>query len=313
MPRAVSMLAGAVVVLVAFASPIGPAYGTVTAGSSTPRVVLVTAGKAPRSPLRLAVTAGTRTQATVELTESIKQSIGGQNNSADVPPIHLGMQTTIGSVAPNGNAQVSYRYSDVGLVDDGTLTAAQRDQIQTALAPLDKVTGTATITSRNEYLDSQIAGTEGLDPSVAQLTNQLAGQLGQLAVPFPREAVGVGARWRAASSGRLSGIDARQAYQYTVRDRRANEIDLDIEYTQTAPRQRAELPGAPAGTDVRITKYRASGRGSTTLNLSEPLPLASEVHATSQQEFRIKAQGQSGALKQSVVIDLKLSRQGTGG
>ena len=190
------------------------------ASGASPRVTLVSSGNSPRSPLRLALTEGTVTQATMEFSESIKQSLDGKPTTAvTTPPIQVVLESTVGPVSSEGNAQVSYAYRDVTVVDDGSTSATRRDQLETGLAPLTAVTTSGTVTTRNAFVDFKTEGTEGLDPSVAQILNQLTDQFSSLSVPFPREAVGTGARWRATTSVRVAGIDVQQSYIYRLRER----------------------------------------------------------------------------------------------
>ena len=106
----------------------------------------------------------------------------------------------------------------------------------------------------------------------------------------------------------MSGIDVRQTYEYTLREREADRVVLDVEYTQTAPRQRAELPGVPKGTKVEITKFRVSGTGSTTVGLSELMPIESRMHAAGVQVFSVRAEGEQGTLTQKLTVDVTVSR-----
>jgi len=151
-----------------------------------------------------------------------------------------------------------------------------------------------------------------LDPTAANLMSQVSDQVGSLAVPFPVEAVGIGARWRGVSSARSTGIDARQTYEYTVRERDADHVVLDVEYTQTAPRQRAELPGVPTGTKVSITKFRVAGTGTATIGLSALLPVESKTHAAGVQIFSVQENGDHHTLTQKVTADVSVSPPPTG-
>jgi hypothetical protein len=281
----------------------------VAASAGSARVTLLSAGATPRSPLRLAITQGASTSASMEFSQSIEQSFdGAPTNAIDLPPTLFVLHATAGSVAANGDAQISYSYSDIEVVDDGSLGTAERAQLEAAYAPLASVTGTGRLTARNQVFDSRLAGTEGFDPAVAQAMSQVSDQVGSISVPFPAEAVGIGARWRGVSSARAGGIDVRQSYEYTLREREADRVVLDVEYTQTAPRQRAELPGVPQGTKVEITKFRVSGTGSTTIGLSDLMPIESQMHAAGVQTFSIRAQGEQGSMTQKLTVDVTVSR-----
>lgn len=279
----------------------------VAASGSSPRVTLVSAGKSPRAPLRLALTSGTVTQATMELSESIKQTIDGTpNTSISIPPIDMAILSTVQSVTPEGNAHVGYSYDSVRVVDDGTMTADARANLESSLAPLTAVTTTSTVTDRNETKDAIVAGTEGLGASAAQLTEQLSDQFGALSVTFPTEPVGLGARWREASTTTLSGVKVTQNFEYTLREHDGNRIGVGIKYLQTALPQRAHLPGVPAGAKVDITRYSVAGKGTASMDLSTLLPQGGTLHAAGTQAFHVRLQSDEGTISQKITIDVKI-------
>jgi hypothetical protein len=281
---------------------------SVASGGTPARVTLKSPGAAPRSPLRLTLASDTSTAATIEFSQSIDQSLDGMpTNSIDVPPIRFVVHTSVGAVAANGDAPIDYSYSDVSGVDDGSISDAQRTQLEAALAPITSLTGSGTMTARSQIVDSEVSGTEALDPSAAQLTGQFSDQLGSLTVPLPIEAVGVGAKWRGVSALNVNGIEARQTYDYVLRSREGSVIVIDVTFTQTAPRQRVKLPGVPSGAKLELTRYRISGRGSMTVDLTQPLPLMGTTRGSGTQTFNVRAEGESGTLKQKLVLDVAIS------
>ena len=296
-------------VLATFGGAIGPVTNAAAADADPARVVILSAGQAPRSPLRMTFTQGETVVTAMTTTQSLEQTIEGTpTNSVGAVTTTMTMTTTVDSVDANGDATISYGYSNVDVADDGTLSAAEVAAIRAAFAPITSVVGTATVTPENQLSDSEVSGLDGLDPIVSRIMSQVADQGTGLQVPFPRQAVGVGARWRATTTLTLNGIDLRQAYVFTLRARDGDRIELDTEFTQTAPRQRAELPGVPAGTQVQVTRFRTTGNGNATLDLTEPVPLASESEAAGAQVFDVRAQGQQGTLRQKVEIGVELSR-----
>jgi hypothetical protein len=281
----------------------------VAAGSGSARVTLLSKGASPRSPLRLAITAGAATSASMEFSQSIEQSVDGTpTNAVDLPPTQILVHVTAGSVSADGDAQISSSYSDIKVVDDGSLEPAELERLESAYAPLESVTGTGRLTARNQVFDSTLAGTEGFDPAVATAMSQVSDQVASISVPFPAEAVGIGARWRGVSSARIGGINVRQSYEYTLRKRDPNRVGLDVEFTQTAPRQGADLAGVPKGTKVQITKFRISGTGTTTVALAALMPVASRMHASGVQVFSVRTQGKRSSLAQKMTADVTVSR-----
>ena len=278
--------------------------------AGTTKVTLLAPGKAPRSPLLLTMTEGTVVPGSIQFTESIEQSLDGVSlNSVAPPPMRIGLSVTVGPVAPNGDGRISYGYTGATVVDDGTLSSAQIDQYNTAIAPLTSLRGTGTVTARNEFVDGAISGTEALDPALSQVVSQLSDQVGSFSTPFPRQAIGIGARWRATSSIEASGMSVRQTYDFTLRERDETRVVVDVKFAQTAPRQRAEFPGMPAGAKVVLTKWKVTGTGSSTIDLTQPyVPVASEAHATGSQTFDVHAQGEQGTLVQKLELNVRSTR-----
>jgi hypothetical protein len=301
--RAVAAVVTAVATLtVVAAQPAAPAT------TSQPKVVLLESGSAPRTEMRLALTAGMVIESDTVFTTAVKQTIDGTSApAASIPPMLMTEITTVESVGADGNAEITYTYGDVEVVDDGSVSDAMREQLETALEPLTELTGRATVTPRNEYLDESVAGIESLPDVPAQIFQQVGQRTSLFVVPFPLEAVGVGARWRATTLVEVSGIRVRQQYEYRLRDRVGDRVTLDVSFEQTAPRQRAKLPGVPPSARVEITKWRGTGSGSSTLELTTPFPAELQNHMTSTQEFSARYRGDSSQVALKITTDITAS------
>jgi hypothetical protein len=305
LPAAIAVVAG-VVSFVVVSSGVA-VEDTARADVSTARVALISPGSSPRSPLRLALTEGDVASREMEMTQHIEQSIDGQStNTVNAPPIVMTLETTVDTVAPDGMAGLSFAYTDISVTDDGTLDPAELAQFETALAPLTSVHGTQSVTARNQVLEAEIDGLDAFDAALAETMSQLSDQAGSTAVPFPKEKVGVGARWQGVTDLRVNGIDVRQTYEYELRARDGDTAVIGVSYVQTAPRQRAQLPGTPSGTVVRVTSFRVTGSGEATVDLTEPLPTASDIEASGRQVFAIRAAGDRGELSQDLELHVTL-------
>ena len=231
----------------------------VAAGSGSARVTLLSKGASPRSPLRLAITAGAATSASMEFSQSIEQSVDGTpTNAVDLPPTQLLVHVTAGSVSPDGDAQISSSYSDIKVVDDGSLEPAELERLESAYAPLASVTGTGRLTARNQVFDSTLAGTEGFDPAVAtamsQVSDQVAVDLG--AVP------GGGGGNRRAVARRVIGPHRRY--------RRASDLRVHLARTRHEPcrvGRRVHADRAATGRRARGCAERHEGQDHEVQNL----------------------------------------------
>jgi len=83
---------------------------------------------------------------------------------------------------------------------------------------------------------------------------------------------------------------------------------LDLEVTQLAPRQKAEFPGAPEGASVEVTRWRLSGTGSTTIDLSDPLPRGAESSIGGTQRLRISQGGEGTTTRTDVETETLVTR-----
>lgn len=297
------------VIVVLLAGSLVVGTGTSARAADAARIELLAPGDAPRSPLRMAVPEGATALATMQMSQSIKQTMAGREiNSVTTPPIEVRMHASAGAPAASGNVPVSYSYSDAGIVDDGSLTAEQRAQYDAAFAPLNSLAGTGTLTPRNQFVDSEITGLDQQDVSTAQLLTQLSDQFDTMTVGFPREAVGVGAQWKLTSNLTLNGIKVRQTTKYTLQQREGDRVVLDVELVQTAPPQRTSIAGLPQGAKVEIVKWKASGSGTTTLSLVQPvLPVESTMRMDGNQRLAVTVDGDRAILRQEIAGDVTVT------
>ncbi|HKA93278.1 MAG TPA: hypothetical protein VKE97_05710, partial [Acidimicrobiia bacterium] len=198
----------------------------------TPNVELLAPGKAPLEPLRLSPAAGTSQRSTMTVDFAIQQS-GVSSASVQPPPVRATVETSLQSVTPDGNLQVAFSYPAFDVLRGGDATASQRRRIKQAFTGLAGLSGQLTLTPQGVLVDSTLSVPPNLDPSVSSLVTQLGDQLRTLSIPFPTEAVGVGARWRATTQLTLNSIDAQQVYEYTLRKRTGSKLVIGVTGTQT--------------------------------------------------------------------------------
>ena len=153
-------------------------------------------------------------------------------------------------------------YPSVDVVDDGSLSAEQLQQLRwSALQPLTAVTQTYTIRA-----------TRSSTPTCPAPTGSIRGRADRVAALRPdrrtHDAVParVGRSGRSGGSSpnvRLNGIDVRQTHEVTLQVT-GNVVVFDLELTQVAPRQTADVPGARGcrgrGRDVAAHRQREHDR-----------------------------------------------------
>ena len=272
-------------------------------GPPTPTVEVLSAGKAPREPLRLVPPAGATQRSTMTVDFAIQQS-GVSSTSVNPPPVRATVETTLQGTTADGNLQVAFSYPSFDVLRGGDASASQRRRIKQAFTGLAGLSGQLTLTPQGVLVDSSLNVPPDLDPSVSSLVTQLGDQLRTLSIPFPADAVGVGARWRATTELSLNGIQAQQVYEYTLRKRTGSKLVIGVTGTQTAGRQTVELPNVASGARLEVQKFKTTFSGENTVELTNLLPTAGQVRSKGDQTFRIQAGNNSGTLSQRLTVRL---------
>ena len=275
----------------------------------TPTVEVVAAGKAPLEQLRLAPPAGASQRSTMTVDFAVEQS-GVSSNNVNPPPVRATIESTLQGTTPDGNLQVAFSYPSFDVVRGGDVSTSERRRIERAFSGITGLSGQLTLTPQGVLVDSSLNVPPGLDPSVSSLVTQLGDQLRTLSVPFPAEAVGVGARWRATTELTLNGIEARQVYEYTLKKRTASTLVIRVTGTQTAGRQTVDLSDLAPGAQLEVRRFKTTFRGENTVELTSLLPTAGQVRSNGDQTFRIKAGSKSGTLSQHLTVRLRLKPAG---
>jgi hypothetical protein len=274
-----------------------PAFGATGRGSAEPRSVeLLENGKAPREPLRLTPSAGTSASSIISFVLTIEQTLGDERVlDLETPEMQLPFETTIQSVDGAGNATMGFAYGAPTVGTGGDRQVAE--QLEQTLPALAGIGSSITVDPRGTLVDGAL-GVSGEASGGAEILASLNDQLAQLSVPFPEEAVGVGARWRARATLDLNGVEVRSTFVYTLRGRDGGRIELSVRITQTARDQPVESSALPSGTDVRITSYKNKGRGSVTFDLAQVLATQSEISLSGRHVFAVEQSGDEQQLEQ---------------
>lgn len=221
-----------------------------TAQPATTDVELVAGGTGPRQLLEVDVEEGhvERTAASLRLTMDY-------GTGTITLPVAMPFTTTVTGVEADGfTADVVYGRASVarGSLPDGT--GPMVDQA------LDLVEGTTAHVSygRNGVLrSSELDLGDDAPDLVARLLDNLAAQSFAVAVPYPDEEVGVGARWRASTTLQLGGVEATVTSTYEL-----TRLTDDGHVVSVSAEQSAE-PG-PAVGGGKVVESVSSGEGTVT-------------------------------------------------
>ena len=288
----------------------GPPTTTLTdeAADAQAGLTLEDAGTEPRETLRLRVAAGTTTKAALLNELTLKLTADGEDVPVGgVPATRLVMEQRIDRVDPDGTVHYSASFTDArALSTPGASTSVVRET-QEALDEMKGLTLTGSMDVRGTAQALQ-ADTSGItDETLKSLLDSMTSQIGNLAPPFPRTAVGPGARWTAKSSATIAGITMNTTTHYTLRSRAGDRYEVDVTQEGDVPPGPVELPNVPSSASTSVERFDFTSKGTTTGDLTRPLPERSAVTGAGRAVFAVTAGREGGRLSQAMTMETTLT------
>lgn len=173
-------------------------------------------GAEPRQVLRIASEVGT-TQAVTQ-TQDIGMDIeaAGQSQSMQNPTTEIDITYVVSGV-DGDRIEVEGTYDEVRVLETAGADAATVAATRETMAAFDGASFLGTYTDRGSVIGIEFSGLdaggalgEPFGAMFDQLIDSLSESAESLSVPFPVEAVGVGARWTVESSAELGGLPFEQ-------------------------------------------------------------------------------------------------------
>lgn len=287
---------------------VGPAPPGTAQETPAPTVEVVKRGSAPRSELRYSFTPGLIQRVLLSVNISASQRVGDLEAEGGAPQTEFDMTFAIGTRTPEGTVPVNFTYDAVRVEDQSARDAALAPQVKAAVEPIIGRTGVLTLTDRGEVVNASLTVPPGLDAQAAQFVEQIIAQSRALAVPFPSEPIGRGARWKATTTATLSGIESQQSARYELVRRKGEQVVLRVTVGQTARRQTFADP--ISGAEVDLLSSKGDGTGKHTLVLSNVVPTTSELHVSVDQKLRAQGKRISQTLDLDTFIYPECPRSG---
>lgn len=290
-----------VLILVGSALP-----GSAASAGDRAQVELLDPGTEPRAPLRIEAREGDELALSFQLEQRIEQDVDGSAvPEQPIPAIREDVVIVVERVR-TGRITYSFEVDDVAVVDDEGFDEEDVADFEDALEPLRDLEGEFVINERGLLLRSRIDVPDDLPAVAEDLFGEFEQQLANLTIPYPREPVGVGARWSSTTSSAAGGIDTDLTYEYELVELRADQRTFGLSYTQTADPQAVEQPDLPEGSRVGLTEYEVTGTGQSTLPLAGVVPSEGTVSASGDQVFRLRYQGDRQTLRQTISITVTI-------
>jgi hypothetical protein len=272
-------------------TPAPPASGGIT---------LLDVGAAPRQPLRYTLVAGAREAISLRQSINMRMEMGGMAQpTQSIPATLMTTEVHVADVAPDGSAGIAMEIVAIDLDTTGA-DPAMVGAMRPALAAFKGVTMRYRVSPIGEV--SQLEFGEGTPPELRNM--QSLGSTEQLSVALPREAVGMGARWKASRAVTQNGLTIAQDVEYVVKALSPDSVLLDLMLTQSAKDQAMDASALPPGASITLRTLEGKGVSTVAIRFDRVQP-AIEMSLRAALALELEMAGQSNLMNQVVTTELR--------
>jgi hypothetical protein len=231
-------------------------------------VLLLEAGEEPRTQLRYMVQDGSVTTSTMELTtSSMTTTTSAGAEIAKTPGLRFVVSSGPAINLDSGDARFDVRIVQAeAIIPPGADPEVESDFNRSA-ALLKDVGGWIEVDNRGIVQHSELnQSAQNANVPKRLLMTIVHARTSLARIILPAEPVGIGASWEARKDLTVYGFKMQQVDKYTLTDKVGDEVKLDIEIVQTAPKQ--TLTFVEEGVEYALQSLSMSAEGNVILNLN---------------------------------------------
>lgn len=280
---------------------------TITIPSRAPATLDVSdAGAEPRVQLRLRPTVGATERLELAIGMRMKMENGAQGaTEVPVPTTKTVMKSAIESVSAEG-IEVTMSVDDVKVEAAPGTPPAVLEKVRETTEPLKQYTAKMTMSDRGHVLGGSVELPRDLPAMVHNTMRQMTESLGQIAVPLPEPALGVGAKWTATYDLEQNGMKMRQLASYTLTAYEGDLATLDVSISQELLDPEVKVPGM-IGTKARVGEFSSMGRGTAVIDLGRASPHSMQMTLDMSMAMDVTVLGQNQHVAMEMGIDMQMT------
>lgn len=236
-------------------------------------VKLIEPGAEPRVVRRYAFVAGRVETRVGQASDTLTiKAPGAPPEQSSEPVFDVTMRLSTEGDGGSGVFPFRITVEKVELAAGHGLDARSATEARNRLPPLVGTTAKVDVTAQGRFGELTLVDDEkGAKPGTAEVVDRLGRLLEVMVVPFPEEAIGVGARWEVASTDVVPGGKDTSVARYLLKEWTGDGGTVTQEHLLRA---RTSAPGAPS------TTFTAEGRYTFLVKLDRPTPkMSGEVSA----------------------------------
>ncbi len=242
-------------------------------------VEMLDAGAEPRAAIAIAARKGERAVLTMGLALEVAMRVGPNDvPKSKLPRLEVDLATEVTAVDPSTIA-IALKVVEVRVDDTDVTSERVKAAIGQTVEGLRKSTGRLVLGTDGRVQSIELAtGVDAIENRSAGVDHALV----ELLPAWPKEPVGVGARWKVVQSVVRGGVTLQRTSELRLARRTADAIELEVASSHVA------VEGADAsGSPTRIEAQSGDGRGSIVVAPSGVLPTRAEItaHTTTRAAF----------------------------
>jgi len=242
-------------------------------------VKLVLAGAEPRTAMRYAAQTGSEQVANLAMTTELELGATGQKMPTLLPKTRMTIGTKVTAVDATGETRFGLTITDADLAEGAAAGGTRAgEKLAEVIRGMKGLTGDKVASARgvsHQFALAAPAGSDGI-MATAALKPVMQGferAIDQMTVPFPEEAIGVGAKWEVSQKVVEAGMTLDQTTTFEVTAVKGQRVSLRFTVTLAAPPGKLESTFA-GGLAADVKSLTGSGDGTIEVDLGKVLPVA---------------------------------------
>jgi hypothetical protein len=226
------------------------------------------------------------------------------------PPMPLGMEISMEAETTAVNAEgfeCTMQINEAGAIEELTSPMYPIDMLNSELSGgMIGMTTTASYTTRGIMLKNDM-DMSTLSPAIRQQMEGMEDAMNKMSAPFPKEEVGVGARWTYTQDYTANNIEMTSEIMYELIDIKGDLVTISIQAEVLTDPQTIDIPDQP-GVKMRLESMTSTGSGQSVFNLKKGsmLPIESTMKMETSMDSVIEMETAEQPMSMNLEMDIEV-------
>lgn len=246
-------------------------------------VRLVEAGAEPRKAMRYTTQVGAEQRANLAMTTELELGATGQKMPTALPKTRMTIGAKVTAVDPTGKRHFGLTIDEADVAEGAEVGSTRAgEKLAEVIRGMKGLKGDKVASERgvsHQFTLAAPAGSEGIMATAAlkPVVQGFERAIDQMTVPFPDEAIGVGAKWEVTQKVVEAGMTLDQTTAFEVTAVKGEVVSLRFTVTLAAPAGKLESTFA-GGLVAQVKSLTGSGDGTIEVDLGKVLPVAMKAN-----------------------------------